>query len=76
MMASSVRGLRPRESVRSVSKGSVNQNQTVIIEASANAKQVAALAYEYWQRRGCPIGSPEVDWLKAEEDLRKPTTAA
>lgn len=74
-MASSVRGLRPRESVRPVSKGSVNQNQPVIIETSANANQVAALAYEYWQRRGSPIGSPEVDWLKAEQDLRKPTTA-
>jgi len=27
------------------------------------------LAYEYWQRRGCPLGSPEVDWFAAESAL-------
>lgn len=27
------------------------------------------LAYEYWQRRGCPLGSPDVDWLAAEKEL-------
>ena len=32
---------------------------------------VAKLAYEHWQARGRPIGSPEVDWLAAEEALYK-----
>ena len=34
------------------------------------------LAYEYWQRRGCPVGSPEVDWFAAEKALAptKPTS--
>jgi len=27
---------------------------------------VAKLAYENWQRRGMPIGSPEIDWFAAE----------
>jgi hypothetical protein len=27
------------------------------------------LAYIYWQRRGCPLGSPEVDWAAAEKIL-------
>ena len=27
------------------------------------------LAYELWERRGCPLGSPEVDWFAAEESL-------
>lgn len=27
------------------------------------------LAYEYWERRGRPIGSPEVDWFAAERFL-------
>lgn len=27
---------------------------------------VAKLAYKLWEERGCPIGSPEVDWLAAE----------
>jgi hypothetical protein len=27
------------------------------------------LAYESWEQRGRPVGSPEVDWQKAEERL-------
>jgi hypothetical protein len=28
---------------------------------------IAKLAYELWENRGCPLGSPEIDWLAAEE---------
>ena len=28
------------------------------------------LAYEFWEQRGRPVGSPDVDWQKAEERLR------
>jgi Protein of unknown function (DUF2934) len=31
--------------------------------------QIALLAYTIWQQRGCPEGSPEADWLRAEEEL-------
>ena len=31
---------------------------------------VANLAYELWEGRGHPIGSPEVDWFEAERRLR------
>jgi len=41
--------------------------------ASAH-EQIAQLAYSYWQTRGCPDGSPEEDWLRAEADLQTPTT--
>lgn len=37
-------------------------------------EQIALLAYQYWQERGCPDGSPEEDWLRAEADLRKEPT--
>ena len=30
---------------------------------------IADLAYRYWQERGCPIGSPEEDWYRAEREL-------
>jgi hypothetical protein len=29
------------------------------------------LAYGLWQERGCPNGSPEIDWLEAERKLRE-----
>jgi len=38
--------------------------------------EVAKLAYAYWQERGCPEGSPEEDWFRAEADLRGRVRAA
>jgi hypothetical protein len=34
---------------------------------------IAALAYELWQARGCPNGLPEEDWFHAAEELRSRT---
>ena len=31
---------------------------------------IAALAYELWQARGCSDGSPQEDWFHAAEHLR------
>jgi hypothetical protein len=38
-------------------------------------EEIARLAYAYWEARGCPIGSPEQDWYRAEDALRKPIAA-
>jgi hypothetical protein len=38
-------------------------------------KKIARLAYAYWQGRGCPDGSPEEDWFRAEEELRRRQSA-
>ena len=34
-------------------------------------EKIAALAYLHWQSRGCPLGSPEEDWLTAERELQE-----
>lgn len=34
-------------------------------------QEIARRAYDLWQERGCPIGSPEEDWLRAEEEIRR-----
>ena len=31
--------------------------------------EVQQMAYSLWESRGCPIGSPEVDWYCAKEQL-------
>jgi len=36
----------------------------------AEHDEIARLAYSYWKARGCPDGSPEEDWLRAESDLQ------
>jgi hypothetical protein len=33
-------------------------------------KEIAALAFELWQARGCPLGSAETDWFEAAAQLR------
>jgi hypothetical protein len=32
--------------------------------------EIAVLAYQFWQERGCPIGSDQEDWFRAEETLK------
>ena len=32
-------------------------------------EQIASLAHALWQQRGCPEGSPEEDWFRAEQEL-------
>jgi hypothetical protein len=32
-------------------------------------EQIACLAHSYWEARGCQGGSPEEDWLRAEQEL-------
>ena len=31
---------------------------------------VQQLAYQHWEKRGCPLGSPEIDWFAAEKAVR------
>jgi Protein of unknown function (DUF2934) len=49
---------------------SPQENQNVIAEPG-NEGKISALAYELWIQRGCPLGSPEVDWFRAEEELKR-----
>jgi hypothetical protein len=32
-------------------------------------RETAELAYELWEARGCPDGSPEEDWFRATKEL-------
>lgn len=40
----------------------------------AEHDEVARLAYLYWEARGCPDGSPEEDWFRAERELQAPAS--
>jgi Protein of unknown function (DUF2934) len=37
---------------------------------------VAKRAYEHWQSRGMPLGSPEVDWFAAEQAVYESLVAS
>ncbi len=51
----------------------VNQEPSLRLDVDADAltrDEIAARAHRCWHERGCPLGSPEVDWQRAEEELR------
>jgi hypothetical protein len=51
----------------SFDRGGVDQMAELL---AADAHELTAkLAYEFWEQRGRPFGSPEVDWFSAEEAL-------
>jgi hypothetical protein len=39
-------------------------------QSTVDQTAIAARAYELWQERGSPIGSPEADWFRAVEELK------
>jgi hypothetical protein len=60
----------PQETGSPESGSQETSGQDVETASSAIGEgEIAALAYHYWQERGCPEGCPEEDWLRAERDL-------
>jgi hypothetical protein len=41
-------------------------------EVHPTHEEIAALANTLWQQRGCPHGSPDEDWFRAEAELTGP----
>jgi Protein of unknown function (DUF2934) len=53
-----------------VEKSNENQLGTAR-EGAPRPQEIELLAFEFWLDRGSPIGSPEVDWFRAEEELKR-----
>ena len=50
-------------------RGTVGTDQDATMRVPTT-DEVSARAYQRWHQRGCPDGSPEVDWREAEEELK------
>lgn len=48
----------------------VGSPQVQPVSGRPEAEEVARLAHQYWLERGSPIGTPEEDWFRAEEEFR------
>jgi hypothetical protein len=44
--------------------------ETVRPNPGVTHEEIARLAYSYWEARGHQGGSPEADWLRAEQELK------
>jgi hypothetical protein len=42
---------------------------------NSSHEEIAVRAYHLWEERGRPIGSPEEDWCRAENETRGEETA-
>jgi len=56
----------PKEEVPTFTDDWVVGIQEMPDTTAAVNEEIAVLAYYNWERRGCPIGEPMIDWLAAE----------
>ena len=53
------------------------RNRGTMSQITAVDSAIRIRAFELWNERGCPLGSPERDWLQAEREvLRRSVPAA
>ena len=48
----------------------MSDNSTTLQAGNRTQEAIAVRAYQLWEARGCPAGSPEEDWYRAEQELR------
>ena len=53
-----------------------NEPRETYAADDSDHEKIAIRAYELWIGRGCPIGSPEIDWLQAEAEISESPEAA
>ena len=58
-----------RHIAKNIEPESIAVDQRQLPALSPDRAEIEAVAYRFWLERGCPIGSPEVDWLRAENEL-------
>jgi hypothetical protein len=58
-----------KASQTSVAETAAPVTETTRQHHAPNPNEIAQLAEQFWNERGRPFGSPEVDWLRAEATL-------
>jgi hypothetical protein len=51
----------------------VNSRGEHMEHQEVDQSKIEQVAYDFWVQRGCPMGSPEEDWFRAEQKLRRET---
>jgi len=48
----------------------VSESMKTAATVSPTESEIATLAYQLWQDNGCPVGSDQEDWFRAERMLK------
>ena len=66
-----------RQDTSSTRESGTPVNAEALLSETASAfgenpseERIQLVAYQLWMDRGCPIGSPEIDWMEAERTCR------
>ena len=51
-------------------RSSVSESITTVVMTDPNQSEIATMAYRLWQESGCPVGSDQDDWFRAEAMLK------
>lgn len=54
----------------SESMAATPKSEPVAVQRAVSQEEIARLAYSYWVARGYAAGSPEEDWLRAEQEVK------
>jgi hypothetical protein len=65
--------IMPQEAVQTAPQPELTSTQASI---ELTTSDIAMLAYQLWEERGRPEGSPEQDWLEAERQLKQQASAS
>jgi hypothetical protein len=65
------RAANPNTPVRRVSTAKSNGTSRAILGADSYHDDIARLADHFWEQRGHAEGSPDEDWLRAEQEYRR-----
>lgn len=58
------------KTTKSRKRTTTTKKETASPSPMPSHQEIARLAEKYWAERGWPQGSPEEDWLRAEQELR------
>jgi hypothetical protein len=62
----------PEKAMASVTPIDINREpaQVTVSPTRVSTDEIARLAHQYWQERGCQHGRDAEDWFRAEQELR------
>jgi hypothetical protein len=56
-------------------RSTVSESRKTVVTVNATESEIATLAYQLWQDKGCPVGSDQEDWFRAEAMLKNALVA-